>query len=240
MSKPLIEITAGCSCPERNWLSTDAFFIVDNSKSLVLKPGMDSSLVASCLAHCITRNPLDLRAHTQRVYLFYSSDNRNGLYSALLDLFIALGDKGLSLRQLLLNHSRRKLHQDQISFFESRLFNALQPNSIIDNIGHSLLHTGKSSSLTLISKQEPLEPLEPKGFIDPIQEAQEYLEYGQLDLALDILESAMENTPGNREISQELLHIYILARSTDRYQKMVQKIIQSGQDLPANWEVIKP
>ncbi len=208
---------------------------MDSSKRLVLKLGIDNPLVASYLAHCITRNPLDLRAHTQRIYLFYSCNNRSGLYSALLDLFIALNDKGTALRQLLLNHSRNKLTPEQIGFFESCLETGLHPNSVIENPDNSLLHSGIESSLPLISKQHISQE---NTHTDPIKEAQECLEYGQLDLALDILEDAMDKAPQDTLVSDELLQIYILARATDRYQNMTKKIVQSGRDLPPNWVLL--
>lgn len=236
MAKTLITTTnrhlAGDNMPP---LSAEAFFVVDNSTRLVLKLGIENPLLASYLAHCITRNPQDLRAHTQRVYLHFSINDNEGLYSALLDLFIALGEKGLSLRQLLLAHSRKNLLPQQLEFLEANIIDGLHPNSIIENCGNSLLHSGIESSLAMIIKQQRGDTQAPP---DPLQDAQEYLEYGQLDLALDVLETAMEKDPGNKEISKELLQIYILARAFDRYQQLAHKLLQSGHDLPPGWEIL--
>ena len=50
----------------------------------------------------IERNPRDLRAHTQRVLMLASKDDRSATFGALADLFIALGRFGYELRYSLL------------------------------------------------------------------------------------------------------------------------------------------
>ena len=60
---------------------------------------------AEYLAHRIARFPGDLPSHTQRVLLHLRRRDASALYAALLDLFIALGEKDRPYRAHLLQRA---------------------------------------------------------------------------------------------------------------------------------------
>jgi hypothetical protein len=56
---------------------------------------------ADYLAHCVARNPGDLRAHARRIAVHHALGEDQELAAAVIDLFIVLGDKGVALKRLL-------------------------------------------------------------------------------------------------------------------------------------------
>jgi hypothetical protein len=66
---------------------------------------------ADYLAHCIARNPRDLRAHARRIAVHHARGEDQDLAGAVIDLFIVLGDKGKSLKHLLLDRHDSELRR---------------------------------------------------------------------------------------------------------------------------------
>ena len=66
---------------------------------------------ADYLAHCVARNPRDLRAHARRIAVHHALGEDQDLAAAVVDLFIALGDKGRSLKRLLLDRHGDELRR---------------------------------------------------------------------------------------------------------------------------------
>ena len=64
---------------------------------------------ADYLAHCVARNPRDLRAHARRIAIHHALGERDDLAGAVIDLFIVLGDKGASLKRLLFDRHAAEL-----------------------------------------------------------------------------------------------------------------------------------
>ncbi len=66
---------------------------------------------ADYLAHCIVRNPRDLRAHARRIAIHRALGEDEDVAAAVVDLFIVLGDKGASLKRLMLERHADELHR---------------------------------------------------------------------------------------------------------------------------------
>jgi hypothetical protein len=66
---------------------------------------------ADYLAHCIARNPRDLRAHARRIAVHHARGEDQDLAGAVIDLFIVLADKGASLKRLLLTRHADELQR---------------------------------------------------------------------------------------------------------------------------------
>jgi hypothetical protein len=66
---------------------------------------------ADYLAHCVARNPRDLRAHARRIALHHALTEDDDLAAAVIDLFIVLSDKGASLKRLLLKRHEAELRR---------------------------------------------------------------------------------------------------------------------------------
>ena len=57
----------------------------------------------------LARQPQDLRSHSRRVLLSRRSGNREAIYGALVDLFIALAGRGVGLKSALLSQTAMQL-----------------------------------------------------------------------------------------------------------------------------------
>ncbi|WP_456444511.1 type IV pilus assembly protein FimV [Thiolapillus sp.] len=214
--------------------STHPVFLVPEDSRLDLSQSSEDSQLVSYLCHGITRNPKDLRAHTRLIYLRLKQKDSTALYTALLDLFLALEDKGLSLRQHLLRLCTSHLQPHQHQLLADSLEKGLHADAPLPDTGLSLLHKGIESDILLVTKpcsnQENLPA-------DPVAEALACLEYGQIDQALDLLETAMMVEPGNAVIRTELLSIYRRGGMTERYQKQTLSMQQAGHSLPSDWSL---
>lgn len=69
----------------------------------------------------IRRNPGDLSAHIERVRYYLTQTNRSGCFSALVDLFIVLGPRGLGLRTRMMKQSAELLSGDLHNFLDNHL-----------------------------------------------------------------------------------------------------------------------
>ncbi|HID44728.1 MAG TPA: hypothetical protein EYP34_03095 [Chromatiaceae bacterium] len=232
MNKPLIDIVDGQIPSAGVCPPAEAVFIVADNPDLFLTVGSPTKQTAAYLDHRITRNPLELRTHTQRIYLHLANNNNAGVYAGLLDLFIALETKGLSLRTHLLKRCSRILDPVQKNFFQVHLESGITSTTPLAETADSLLHKGLESALPLISK---IRSGSSPRHSDPLAEALDYLEYGQLEQAMQTLETALIDDPSSRTLMQELLELYKQAGLPDRYHTQSQAMIQAGHSLPNLW-----
>ncbi len=232
MNKPLIDKTDHHTTSVDGGPTAEAVFLVAGNPDLFLTVDVEEQALGSYLDHAITRDPLDLRAHTQRIYLYLADNDREGVYAALLDLFISLGDKGQSLRKHLLRRCKRILDLAQYRLFEAHMVSGLYSITPIPYTGRSLLHGGLESALPLISKVMDTPRSEHS---DPLTEALEYLEYGQLEQAMHTLEEALIDNPAESSLMQGLLELYSHGELLDRYHTQTKAMQKAGGKLPDSW-----
>lgn len=170
--------------------------------------------------------------HTRLIFLQLRQKDSTALFTALLDLFLALEDKGLSLRRHLLRLCSSHLQPHQHQLLADGLDEGLRPDTPLADTGLSLLHKGIESDTPLVNNLQARHERLPA---DPYSEAMAYLEYGQLDQALDLLEAAMIAEPSNTIIRGELLSIYKKGDMKERYEKQTQAMRQAGHSLPSDW-----
>jgi hypothetical protein len=72
------------------------------------RPGATEADLAWLEMH-LARQPQDLRSHSRRVQLARRSGNREAIYGALVDLFIALAGRGVGLKSALLSQTAMQL-----------------------------------------------------------------------------------------------------------------------------------
>ncbi len=215
-------------------LSIHPLFFIPEDWRLTLDGKDSDESIASFLCHNITRNPLDLRSHTRLIYLRLRQENSTALYTALLDLFLALGNQGLSLRDHLLQLCSPRLQAHQKTILSDGLKPGLFPNTPLADTGNSLLHKGNETNTPLVKKTVNRQET---GKQDPLLEARECLEYGQLDQALGLLESAMLENPDNTGIHAELLAIYSRGNMQERFRQQTRAMAKAGHELPSGWKL---
>jgi len=199
----------------------DVMFMVSNKPGLILDLGKYSDKAIEVLEYKVTRNPLYLRSHVQRIYLYRKIKNGDALYGALLDLFIALNTKGFEIRQRLLFESKYYLDSYHFNVLYQRLGNGINASSVLPLSQYSRLSKGLTGTIDLLISSNYQTTHEAR---DPQIEAHEYLEYGEVDEARKILEIAVLKEPWRKALHIDLLEIYKVSRDADNCDAMYRRL----------------
>lgn len=190
----------------------------------------DSDAALATLSVKVHRKPHDLTAHLRRIHHCYQKRRSAALYAALLDLSIALQGKGEALRRRMLNASRTRL--------EPRDFQTLSATEQHDprQIGnrYSLLAYG------LRGRSDLLAPLatQTESNHDPLALANDFIEYSQLDQAMDVLENAVGLYPQRAELQTALLELYRSTASRERFQTAWRTFTELAVPLVGDWQSV--
>lgn len=216
-------------------IAIDPHMAIHGHSSLLLRHVRDVDAALQCLGHRILLHPHDLRSHAQRILLLIRAQDGASLFGALVDLFIALEDKGLALKNRMFEFSRPLLSRTSQAFIERHLQTGIRAcDPAIARLRSSLLRVGLCDTDKLILRHTSSGATHP---VDrsPLEEARELLEYGQLDQAMETLENALLTNPDQQEISQELLEIYTRMGELDRLEAMREQLLINFGRVPANW-----
>ncbi len=189
---------------ESDLLRQDPCFFSARDYAKSLAGGMDDKILDH-LAHRIQRTPADLVAHLQRLKIYHQCDNRDGVYGALLDLFIALDDHGSALRLRLLRGVSARLTKSQLALFKAGMQRGLLATNVMPLTRYSRLSGAVSGSLNISEVR-----VEERCVADTvlIDEVRDLLNDGQIECAQKLLEHALQQEPGQGALSLELLMIY--------------------------------
>lgn len=114
--KPIITLKEGS--PKQRISRTKAnqvepAFRVDANRSLNVKARHWEHRALHHLVQKIIRSPDDLHAHIQRINLCCTLNNARGVFGALVDLYIALGQDGYELRVRLVKKCKNHLSTNE-------------------------------------------------------------------------------------------------------------------------------
>ena len=203
-------------------------------ESTALNPHLhvDSARLAEHLAHAIAATPSDLFRHTQRIFFLYGNYDSEGLYSALLDLFFALGNRGTELRRRLLKGSQDRLMPEHYRVLAQWLEQRSPcQEKDLPLPSQSILSqgiTGVRELVTFFNTEKEQDR-------DPLLEAREHIEYFQIDEAIDLLEGAVLEQPERIALHIELTQLYQATRDPARLRAMREKLSQIMTELPDCW-----
>lgn len=198
---------------------------------LIFPKGMHGVL-KDYFCHSIARDPNDLRSHVRRILLEYEEGNSPGLYAALLDLFIALGKRGVGLRKRMLELAKAMLEPQQFKLLSDSFGHGLEPLHA-PIISGSILGRGIEGSLDMI---HPVGGGREGGARDALVEAREYIEYSQLDEARVVLERAILREPQRTELYMELLDVYRSTRDSINFSRMSWELKGREIPVPEAWQ----
>ncbi len=195
--------------------------------SLTPPKDFDLRLWATHLAHRSAQEPRNLLHHVRRVYLHIALKEPNELYGALLDLYLALGDKGERLRLRLLAKAKSLLPQERTELFVQHQESGLQTQQSLPPTQHSVLGNFLTGGKRLTTQQSATEkPTEWAG--DPLELAREELNFGDISVAQQILEEAVMQSPQRLGLHYGLLEIY---KHTQSLEDLISMRARLGEDL---------
>lgn len=183
-------------------------------------------------SHYIIRNPKNLLAHVQRINSVSAHGGKLDIYSTLLDLFIALGSQGLSLRRAMLAKVSSQLDPAHLMFLSDALEAGIHARDVINDPGISMLINGYSGfdDLVKIQRQQG----EEKG--DPLQQAMASIECSDLEEARIILEDSLYSDRADLDQQKLLLEIYRKTADKKHFMALYETFEGDSNPAYADWQ----
>ncbi len=186
----------------------------------------NNSLTLNSLTSRVRKNPNNLHAHIHRINFCYCAALSEQLYAALLDLLIVLQNKGKAISLRMIKGSRKQLSPG--------LYAALMQadGKDFEKLGNafSLFTTGRIGQQELVRISQSTQSTH-----DPLTLANDFIEFSQLDEAMEVLEAGLRQESGRQDLQNTLLELYQCTHSTERMQHFYQFLQTSGAALSAKW-----
>jgi len=166
-------------------------------------------------SHSIRRNPADLSLHTHRVFFAMHHKDASLLPGSLHDLFYVLKDAGEGLRIRLLKASLPYLSKEDTLYFAMWIKTGIKKGMGYKWVNGSVLSDGLHGPDNDLIEMHSSEVSETE--ISPLEQARASMEYGQLDVAQQILRDALVQDPENKILLEELEYLdnYVKSREID-------------------------
>jgi hypothetical protein len=180
--------------------------------------------VLDALVFKVRRNSKDLLAHLRRICFCYERQLPAQLYAALLDLVIILHGRGQAISRRMIAASRKRLNSRQL-----QLLNQAAGHELLGNT-YSVFSTGLIGCRELVIGNEQAETEH-----DFLALANDFIEYSQLEQAMDILETGISHHPERLDLQHALLELYKSTQYRERFQAHQQTFRDSGILLTDEW-----
>ena len=132
-----------CKWPEIPILDPAFRFLPGNHDLL---PDPPDQAMLDLLSYSVARSPGDLISHTRRILLSKARGDADQTFGALVDLFIAVGPKGQSLRRNMLQRCLDVITAEQQAWLQQHIEQGLFPADV-SNCPHSRLAAGHRGGL---------------------------------------------------------------------------------------------
>jgi len=231
-SLPLVRLRGELQEVDMNDITVDPYLLLKRHAKLQLSPWMDKEAVLGCLGHRILGQPTDLRAHVQRIFLLIKIGDGAALYSALLDLMIALGAHGQALKQRMLVLAKPLLAPATLNFLQRHLdagFVADDPD--LGRVKGSLLRAADTQGHPLVRRIDG----DTAPVVSVLEQVDSLLEYGQLEHAVELLESALLLDPDQEAVAEILLGLYRSMQAEVRWQGLCEQLQLNFGRIPKPW-----
>ncbi|CAA6809467.1 MAG: Unknown protein [uncultured Thiotrichaceae bacterium] len=201
-------------------------------KRLRLNGHYDSLTAWRMLSRHVARHPNNLRTHAQRIFLAEDSMLQHCLKGALVDLSLSLNGKGEYFSRQLLEMVKDSLSDEDYRYFKKSFSDDPGERKKYQNwVNGSVMANGADDGQLLVEFTRG----EQEAFVSKLEEARSCMEYGQLDEAINILETEMLSTPGDIEIEAELLNLYQYMRDKGRFDNLSNKLTEKGVEFSEAW-----
>ena len=184
------------------------------------------------LAHQITFNPKNLWCHLQRIFACYKSQQSEQLYAALVDFLFLLSGKGQNLALRMVGGSGKLITTEQQTILLQYLNqpeNSSLPGNQYTVLNHELPGTSK-----LVEKRQLTEAGR-----DYLGLALDFIEYSELESAMEILEKGVMEAPSRMDIQEQLLELYRTTGNADRFSNTYASLLKYKRKLVSGWKIME-
>lgn len=213
----------------KSWV-VDPAFRFSSSGRLSAQGGIEELDSWRYLTSQICRDPLDLEAHVRRVLLSGRSSEPGKAFSALADLFLALGPAGKGLRAAMLNAVGSALSSDERGYFQTHLEQGLARGAALPVGAVAALDQGLIGSPNMVARA-----LHQAAEETAVQKASALLDQGDVAAARQLLEDTLMQSPDADDVATELMLIYRYSRDDEAIRAMKQRLTSKFGRLPAAW-----
>jgi len=191
--------------------------------------------LARFLARRVSRDPDNLHAHLQRIDLLTHGAEEAALFGALLDLFVALGNKGYALRKRMFMHTIGRLKLEHAKSLRGWLDSGLLGSDELPLAPFSILARSQKRSGEVVAKSRASN----QGDRDLVEEARDLIDSGQIDAARSAFEAALLENTADTRLSAELLQLYGHTQDSDSFLRMLERLHEVAPELAATWEAVR-
>jgi len=189
----------------------------------------DSNSLYKQLIYRVRRSPKRLMFHLQRIYFCFNNKLPEQLYAALIDLFYILDGKGKEFSQRIAAEVSFILAEKESAKIKAYL-SSYNEFLLVGN-KYSIFTRGMISSLPVITETDIVVEE-----YDVLALARDYIEYSQLEQAMNVLQDGIIEMPQRTELQHELLELYTITKSYLAYKKMTNQLMEYQIDITAEWQ----
>lgn len=182
----------------------------------------------NALVFKVRRTPKDLSSHLRRIYFCHQKQLSAQLYAALLDFIIILQGKGQAICQRMIVGSRARLDGEQLE----KLRKAVDDEDSRRGNSFSLFTSGLVGKCELFQYNQ-----RGQEEIDVLTLANDFIEYSQLEQAMDVLETGITVSPNRRDLQEALLELYKSTRNRTRFEAFYNTLVETGIPLVDEWRL---
>ncbi|MGZ5000239.1 MAG: type IV pilus assembly protein FimV [Methylomonas sp.] len=191
-------------------------------------PLADEDKALDALVFKVRRNPKNLKAHLRRIYFCYQKCLAAQLYAALLDFVIILQGKGRAICCRMIAGSRSQLDSQQIA----ALNKSMENENYRQGNRFSLFTSGLVGKCDLVEYRR-----QDKVNHDFLTLANDFIEYSQLEQAMDVLENGVIVNPERQDLQEALLELYQSTRNRTRFENFYKTCVAANVPLVNEWRL---
>jgi hypothetical protein len=180
----------------------------------------------------VSKAPKNLQAHLERIYYCFQEHLDEQLFGALLDLLIVLNNTGLALAKRMIAGSKARLTEIQVATLTDLLETKDPKAKLLTDNRYSIYSKGLQSAQVLVQLSD--NDIEQEQ--DPLILARDFVEFSQLDSAIQVLEKAILIHPERIELHEELLSLYRSTRNQASFNLTYQAFLLKKLILPIEWQ----
>lgn len=184
------------------------------------------------LVFSVSRNPKNLQAHLERIYFCYQEHFDEQLFGALVDLLIVLNKTGEALAKRMVSGSQARMNGNQLNVLINLIDNKDAQREYLFYSCYSIFSKGLQSTSVLVHLVQQSVQIEQ----DPLALARDFVEFSQIDNAMNVLENAILANPGRMELHSELLSLYRITRNQAGFQRFYIALSHRDLSLPVEWK----